>query len=259
MLCLYFLNDWLLVTFFSLVLFSIIWSLKQVAPKFIKEARFVLNLGTVKEKERIIWKGIPWKVESLGLYSVLVNEELEGGQIRVAAKDLLSEYSRVYKASEPWFPTRKGDWIRIGDLEGQVLLQTPEQVLVKTRNGTKKIFPSAHFIELSPENYGEGFLVESYFPLHFKYLSQMEEILAQISKLMNEKLKTQTDLSTFTADIYQVGSYSIQCYFSLHVKGVKLKSRFSWECWLNRELLACCLDLQLEIPKLDWFLSKEVR
>ncbi len=72
--CLYLLNDWVLLTFVILFLSAGAWTSRQWIPKFMQEGRIILNLGTVREGERIIWQGVPFLVCDLGFYSTLINE-----------------------------------------------------------------------------------------------------------------------------------------------------------------------------------------
>ena len=78
---LYFMNDWLLLSVIILFMLAIFWASRQFIPRLFQEVRLALNLGTVKEKERVIWNGVPWEVENLGLQATLTNPDLEGGQL----------------------------------------------------------------------------------------------------------------------------------------------------------------------------------
>jgi hypothetical protein len=78
---------------------------------FVREVTLLLNLGAVREGERVMYNGIPWLVRSLNFYTRLVNPELEGGDIRLPLRDFHDLRSRSFDANEPWFPTRLNDWV----------------------------------------------------------------------------------------------------------------------------------------------------
>ena len=158
MVTLYVLHDWLLVTFFLLFLLGLIWSFKTLAPRLMNELKLILNLGTVKEGERVIWNDIPWLVSNLGLSSVLVNPELQGGEVVLPAGQLLPLLSRPVVEGEPWFPSRVGDHVLFGDdFYGEVIFQTPEQVVVRASNGLSRRLATAEYLKNPPLNYSRGF------------------------------------------------------------------------------------------------------
>ena len=108
-------EDWVLLTLGVLVVLGILWTSKHAIPKFWSQAALLLNMGVVREGERLIYNGIPWRVKALNFYTILENPKLEGGTLRLPVKDLFDLRSREYGAEEPWFPTDKGDWVLIGD------------------------------------------------------------------------------------------------------------------------------------------------
>lgn len=157
---LYLLNDLLLLTLVILMLASLLWSLKTHLPTFFEQAKLILNLGTVRESERVIYHDIPWSVKSLGVYCYLQNPSLSGGQLRVAAKDLMHKQSRPIVDSEAWFPTEKGDWVELNDKTfGKVIVQTPENVVIRQIGGMKKYLKVSEFLAKEPVNLSQGFSI----------------------------------------------------------------------------------------------------
>ncbi|MBF0314752.1 MAG: hypothetical protein HQK50_17565 [Oligoflexia bacterium] len=254
LLCFYFLNDWVLLTFFTLVLLSFIWSLKQLLPKFIIEGKLLLNLGTVKEGERIIWNGIPWRVAGLGPYSTFINEDLEGGMVRVQAKDLLGLYSRPVVEGERWFPTKKGDFIELSDETfGEVMLQTPEQVVVATEVGTTKIYSSENFISLVPQIYSQGYLLQVGISLDYEYLPKIASMELQqlftreLCECMSRDLQEQVITSiNVVLDHAQESSIDLVARVRVSAKGVAL--RRALEAEVKRLLLKISEKYHLKIP-----------
>ena len=109
----------------------------------------ILNLGPVRQNERIIYEGIPWKVPKVNLYTSLINPALEGGEIRLPMRDLVTLHSRPNGEDELWFPCRKDDWVLLSDdTFGKVLQQTPDYAHIVKLGGTRKVNPTAEFLSL---------------------------------------------------------------------------------------------------------------
>ncbi len=153
---LHFLNDWFLVTLLCLALLAAVWSSKALITLFIGEMKLVLNLGSVKQGERVVWQGLPWLVKSLGFRSALVNEALQGGTVMLPASALTAMISRPTVENEPWFPTRAGDFVLLDDgCYGRVEIQTLETVILNLGK-TKKHYSTAAFLAKNPQHGMQG-------------------------------------------------------------------------------------------------------
>lgn len=189
-LTLYVLNDWVLVTIILITFAALIWSSKQYFPQFFEQSKIVLNLGAVREGERIIYQGLPWKIKSLGYYCRLTNPDLEGGNLRINTKELLNANSRKINLNEPWFPSKKGDWVESNGLFGQVVLQTPEQVVVENVGGEKKYLLTPDFYALQPKNLTQGFSID--FPFGVDYSHQkivLTEVIPNLKEHVDKRLQ----------------------------------------------------------------------
>jgi hypothetical protein len=125
-LLLYLLGDWVLLTVSLIFLLGIAWTSRTMLPRFWGQTMLMLNLGAMREGERVLYNNVPWRVRSLHFYASLVNPALQGGDIRLPLNDCLTLRSRVYAPEEPWFPTRQGDWVLLEDQTlGKVVLQHP--------------------------------------------------------------------------------------------------------------------------------------
>lgn len=170
MVALFFAGDWLLLSICILILLALAWGARRSIPPFLDEIRLILNIGPVREGERVIYEGIPWKVTRLALYTRLVNPELAGGLVRIPAKVLLGYVSRPWEKDEPWFPCSKGDWVILSDdTYGRVIMQTPEYVQIIEQGGARKTFPTQEFLSLSPRNLSANFRVKSTFGIDYEH------------------------------------------------------------------------------------------
>ncbi|HEX6810964.1 MAG TPA: hypothetical protein VF384_05000 [Planctomycetota bacterium] len=178
-------NDWLLLAVCMVFLLGVGWVLVRMMPQFFEQIRLVLNVGGVREGERILVDGVPFRVESLRFYSKLHNPELEGGTLRVPIQDLIGKRSRRSGPDEPWFPCRKGDVVLLTDgVVGTVYTQTPDVVVVEYM-GAPRSYPSSAFLELHPCNLSRGFVVTTTLGIDY---SHQPEALTTVPARMQETL-----------------------------------------------------------------------
>lgn len=232
-LTLHLLHDWFLVTTLILILLAFAWSSKAVITHFIGETKLALNLGPVKQGERVIWQGIPWLVKSLGFRSVLVNEALEGGTVMLPASALTGMLSRPYVKNEPWFPTQVGDWVQLDDgTFGKVETQTPETVVLDTFI-SKKHYASLAFLGLNPQNYSCGFeLAAEILIRHTAPLASYTAMNEKLVKAAQTRLSANADLTAVDATIYPIGNQMSKIWIKAECHGRIAGSRDS----IRREL-----------------------
>lgn len=183
-------GDWLLLTLAAVMLIGAAWAGKTALPPYIAQIRMILNMGTVREGERLIYRGLPWKVKTIGFFTIFTNPELEGGDLRVPLEDVMGMISRDADPKEPWFPTRQGDWVILADATyGKVVRQTSEQVVVVKLGGSLKTYPTGEFIEQTPENLSHGFRIQSVFGLDYTHQGiATREAVEIISRALEEGL-----------------------------------------------------------------------
>jgi len=163
---LYLVSDWVLLSILLIFVFGLLWASKEGIPKVWGQVRMLLNLGAVREGERIIYQGVPYRVATINLYSELENEALQGGRVRLPLKDLFTMRSRVCHPDEPWFPTQCGDWVLLSDgTHAKVTVQSPEYIGMRLLGGATRQLPPADFLALSPTNLSHGFRLEARFRL----------------------------------------------------------------------------------------------
>ncbi len=181
-------GDWLLLGLLILLLISVLWGLRQSLPRHIQEIRLLLNLGGVREGERLVYAGVAWKVVALNVYSTLRNPWLRG-ELRLPLDPLLTLQSRPCAIEEPWFPSREGDCVMLeGDLYAKVLLQTPEVVQLNIV-GSVTTYPIADYLAKKPRNLSQdGFAMPVVFALDYQHQG---EILSEITPTLRAWLEEQ--------------------------------------------------------------------
>ena len=202
LLVLYVAGDWVLLSIAFLFLLGMIWTARQTLPKFWTEAKFLLNLGTVREGERLVYQGIPWKVQTLNFSTELINPQLKGGMFRLPLKDLMGLTSRPYAPEEPWFPCKEKEWVLLADgTLGRVLVQTPEMVELTLLGGSRKTYPTAEFLKQNPNNLSAGFRLSITFRLDPRHQSMSAR---EIPHKLQETLAQELNKGSYAKDLLAV-------------------------------------------------------
>ncbi len=143
---LYLSGDWLILSIVGLVFLGLAWAARNTLPSYLEQVRLLLNFGPVRQGELVTINGIPWKVESIGVYSYFVNPLLTGGVLRLPLQDLIGMRSRPFDPREPLFPCKEGDYILLdGNQWRQIHLQTPEEVQFRWYDMIERM-PTRNFI-----------------------------------------------------------------------------------------------------------------
>lgn len=166
-------------------------TLQRTLPAFMKEAKVLLNIGPVREGQRIVYNGLPWKVEALNMYSTLVNPELCGGKLLLPLRALTELHSRPYDETEPWFPTRENDYVLLSDQTyGRVVLQTPELVQLRVLEADRT-YPVDAFLGSNPQNLSrQGFAITLKFGIDYQHQAQVTgDIRQHLENYLVDQLK----------------------------------------------------------------------
>lgn len=161
-------GDVLLLTLALIALAGGALTLRQTLPRYAAEIRLLLGVGPVREDERIILNGVPFKVDSLSIYTILRNPELEGF-VRVPLHEMNDHVSRPAR-KEPWFPCQAGDFVLLanGSL-ARVIRQTIELVEVAVMDSIMQIH-TRDFIEQDVRNLTrEGFGIAATFGIDYQH------------------------------------------------------------------------------------------
>ena len=177
---LYLRGDRILLGLLLIALVGAALSMQRTLPGFMKEAKVLLNIGPVREGQRLVYNGLPWKVQALNVYSTLVNPELRGGKMMMPLETLSALHSRPYDATEPWFPTRENDYVLLDDQTyGRVIMQTPEIVQLQVL-GADKTYPVASFLASNPQNLSQnGFVITIRFGIDYQHQAMVTHEIKQ--------------------------------------------------------------------------------
>ncbi len=168
----YLFEDWVLLSLTVILIFGLGWTAKNTLPRFVQESRMMLNIGSVREGERIWYKGVPWRVNRINMFSELENPALDI-TLRVPIEELMALSSRGYEAEEVFFPCRKNDWVILEDgTRGCVVSLSHEMVVMVLRGGARKTYLTPDFLGLSPLNLSADFRLKVSFGIGYGHQGQ---------------------------------------------------------------------------------------
>jgi len=251
---LYFLDDWLILSILILIFIGIGLGFRNVLPKFLKELRLILNLGTIREGERLIWNGVPWLVQEIGVIVILRNPSLQGGMLRLMVGDLIGHHSRPLVHDEEWFPTRSDDWVILSDeTYGRVVKQTSEQVVLENL-ASKKYYLTHEFLRMNPRNLSTGYRIVIKFGLDY---GVQAKICDEIPKLFEERLKNHfqekiekdpPDILSLHVHFDSAGASSLNLIILVKVNGNCADDFYPLKWEINKILVQICNENQFIIP-----------
>ncbi len=191
MMVLYSSGDWLILGIMIILFLGLIWAARDMLPLFGEQIKLLLGVGPVRKGERIIYNGLPWKVESIGVQSYFKNPLLTSNTVKLPLHDLIGMRSRRDDEREPWFPCQENDWVLLDDQTfGKVLLQTPEVVQIGRLGGSVKTYPTGTFLGMNPENLSGNFRIAHTFGIDYAHQTiSTTEVPETMSRMLTEKLQ----------------------------------------------------------------------
>ena len=137
-------QDLLLLAITAVILFGAVLALHRVLPTYVTEGRILLNMGAIRERERVIYRGVPWEVKSINMFSSFVNPELRGN-LKIPISQMHDMISRP-SFGEDWFVSSEGDWVLDADNNPlQVIKQSVDMVELQDLNSVSFSVPTADY------------------------------------------------------------------------------------------------------------------
>ena len=228
------------------------WVVAKSAPIYAEQIRLILNIGSVREGERILIDGLPYRVDALRFYCKLTNPALTGGTLRIPVGQLIGKRSRISGQGEPWFPSKQGDFVAIENMVGRIQLQTPETVIFAERHDAARNYPTAAFLALNPRNLSNGFEISSSFGVDYAH---QKDALIKIPNLLanaiHETLGQDEDgdaTQDMRVELAQAGASSLDYTVQVDFSG-KAAARYDiLERKITQALVAACSKHGLGIP-----------
>ena len=254
MIVLYVRGDLLLLALMIIIFVGLAVALKQVLPKYVTEARLLLNLGTAREGERIIYNGLPWEVNHINVYTILKNPRLQG-ILRVPIEELAGLNSRPMSGDEPWFPCQKGDYLIMPDgALAEVLSQSPENVELKTKGGMRLSYPSSNFFGMDLYNLSKGdtYGVGSVFGIDYSHiaisLSNVPEVFKQAVTDGLRSAGLNEHVEDVLVDLQTANSSSLDYLIYVTMKSRAASSYFKISRVIQQSCVTACNENDWGIP-----------
>ncbi len=227
--------------------------MRNFLPQFIDESRLLLNIGGVREQELVVINGVPWRVASINLFSILVNPEIRG-VLRLSLSELKQLRSRQI-GEEKWFPSSIGDWVLDdSDRLYEVMSQSPDAVELQSAQGTNKLLPTSDY-------YAAGFVnltkskkmrITSVFGVDYNLQKiALDEVPSKFQAevqhyLENADLGT-TDIDT-RVEFQQAGSSSLDYLVIVKINSIASKHYYRIERYIQQACVKVCNEQDWGIP-----------
>lgn len=238
---LYLLGDMMLIVIVLIILALILLGLRNKVPMLIEETRLLLDLGSIREQERVVYRDLPWQVRSIGVYSYLSNPALNG-LLRLPMTEMMGLISRPCGDDEPWFPSRTGDWVMFADgTVGQVLKQTPDTVQLRVRGSTVN-HDTASFMRENLRNLSKGFSVSISFGIDYRHQPiSTTDVPAILEKHIKEDLLQSVHgkhVENLSVEFQEAAASSLNYIIIVSLAGEAAESYFV----IGRLLQRACVD-----------------
>lgn len=238
----YLVEDWVLLSLTVVFLLGLGWAAKHTLPKMWHQSRLMLNIGAVREGERLILEGVPWRVRRINVFTELENPDL-GVTLRLPISSLTDKVSRPCRSEEIWFPCRKDDWVILADgTRGKVVCLSHEMVELVQRGGAKKVYQTEDFLGQSPLNLSVGFRLKGVFGISYDHQKTvtntiLETLETHIRQALDQEGYT-PHLRNFRVEFTTAGASSLDMVVIADFDGemAPLYNR------LNRAIQRWCVD-----------------
>jgi len=238
----YMFEDWVMFSIGLLIAFGVLWSLRNVIPNMWRQGRLLLNIGAVREGERINYSGLPWRVKHLNIFSELENPENKL-RLRVPVEDLLGLTSKPMQTSESWFPCKKGDWVILSDgYRGEVTAISVEFIDINDRGSSTRTYPMQDFLALSPLNISGSFRLKETLGISYDHQrDSTNRVLGSLKRFIKQKVADEgyePHVSNLTVEFEGIGDSSLDITVIMDVDG----SQAPFYNRIKRAMQRWCVD-----------------
>ena len=247
----YIVADWFMISLVLLLFIGMLWAVRQTLPGQWQQSLLMLNMGPVREGERLVLDSVPWRVDSLGVFCRISNPALDQVR-RIPIEHMLKLVSRSYDLEEPWFPCKKGDYIKLDEnTVVQVSSLSHEQVEV-VRAGMATIYPTADFLGMAAANMSQKFTVSTTLGLSYDLQA---DVTGHIPTILRSYLHKRLDEEGYsskclsrTCEFGLANNSTLDISVILEFEGDMASLFYRLRRALQRWCVDCCTENQWEIP-----------
>lgn len=248
----YIFEDWVLLSLSIILFIGIGWTAKNTLPKFWQQSQLMLNIGAVREGERIIYQGVPWMVKTINIFCILENPDMEVS-IRLPIEELLDKTSRSFHKSESWFPCRRNDWVILADgTWGHVTSMSHEMVQLVLAGGAKKTYQTSDFLGQTPLNISLGFSLKVIFGVSYDI---QKDVTGKVLDIMSAHIREAIEKEGYDkgvvnvqVDFHEAGSSSLDLAVIAEFKGEMAPRYYKLSRAIQRWCVDACTANNWEIP-----------
>jgi small-conductance mechanosensitive channel len=170
--------------------------------------------------------------------------------------------------TEPWFPTKIGDWVILADgTYGRVKNQTMEQVVLELKGGTYHFYTTTDFLAKTPKNISRGFRYDIVFGLDYETQSRVCNELPDLFRdglrnhLKHRFQDASPDFTHLEITFDHAGSSALNLRIVVHVDGRCAEYHDEIQREIQTVLVQICNEHNLRIPftQLTVTLSDELK
>ena len=254
-------EDWVLFSLGILFLIAFAWTLRLAIPRYWGQLELFLNVGPVREGERIELNGIPWQVKNINMYSLLENP-VTGLTQRIDIDDLVDLRSRPIGTNEPWFPCKRGDWVHLSDgMRGKVTGISLEFIQMIQRGGAVSTYQMADFLALSPKNLSKSFRIKETIGISYSHQTKStNEIVEILQKTINDRAVEEgykDDIQNIRVEFESAADSSLNLVVIADFKGTVADIYTRLRRAIQRWSVDACTENNWEIPFPQLTLHKE--
>ncbi len=248
----YIAEDWLLFSLGVLLLFGLAWTLKYTVPKMWNQMLLMLNVGAVREGERIVLNGLPWRVKQLNVYTLLDNPTADL-KMRVPIEQMVGKISRPIVKGEPWFPCKKSDWVILSDdVRGKVVGLSHEMVELVERGGARVNYQMSDFLALSPRNISQSFRLKETIGISYNLQKESTgDVLEKLDQYLRKQITKEgygDDLMSLRVEFAAASASSLDIVILADFKGAQAPVYNRIRRSLQRWSVDACTQYNWEIP-----------
>ncbi len=248
----YIVEDWVLFSLGILLLIGFAWTLRLTIPYYWKQFYLFLNIGSVREGERLLLDGLPWQVKKINMYCTFVNPTADL-TMRVPIQDLVELKSRPCHHDEPWFPCKKDDWVILNDgFRGKVIGVSQEMIQLVERGGAMKMYQMSDFLSASPRNLSANFRIKETIGISYELqqnsTSQIPEILRLFLQKSAESEGYEEQLLSLKVEFERANNSSLDLVVIADFKGEVADLYNRLRRAIQRWSVEACSENNWEIP-----------
>jgi len=247
-------GDLFLLGLVLIFLIGAAWAGIQVIPQFIESLKIILNIGMVKESQRIVFDGIPWNVETLGFSCRLSNPDLDNGLQVLPVRRLVGLHSRPWCEDEVPFPIKRGEWVALSDGKtGRSVAQNPGTITIEDLGGSTITYSTPDFLQLAPRNLSrDSFRVQTRFGIDYQHQEIATDEVVILFKSHLEKglpeVVNKESIRSISVQFAYAGASSLDYEIEVDLDGSEANLYEKIEYALQRLLVDACNRNDLGIP-----------